>query len=267
MTSSVHISLVTHGHGDTVIEALHSIASSVRSGAGPECVWLTFNLDEPDLLSKVQAIQWPFALKTIHNTTPLGFGANHNQAFAYATDHGDPDWFVVMNPDIFWPVDGAQFWLSLQNDAWPSDVGLVCPVQVDASGQRQDFARRLMTPWGLGWRVLRRVLNLSPSGVARSVDQADWVNGACMVWRSAAYRSLKGFDPRYFMYCEDTDVCLRAQLAGWKIQGAEFTVTHDAQRQTGRNWRHLRWHAVSMLNLWFSRAFWWYMWRGHMPKT
>ena len=123
-----------------------------------------------------------------------------------------------------------------------------------------------MTPWGIALRVLRKVLGAPASGVAASVEQADWVNGACMVWRTEAFAALGGFDERYFMYCEDTDICLRLQLAGCRMRSAPVTVVHDARRHTGRNWRHLRWHMTSMWRLWCSAAFWRYVLRKQADR-
>jgi GT2 family glycosyltransferase len=129
-------------------------------------------------------------------------------------------------------------------------------LQLDADGRRQDFTRALMTPWGLLGRVWRRWRGVAPSGVAASVAEADWVNGACMFFRAQAFAQVKGFDERYFMYCEDADICLRLQLAGWSMQGVDWAVVHDARRNTGRSWRHLAWHLRSMLRMWLSGAFW-----------
>jgi GT2 family glycosyltransferase len=249
-----------------VLSTLEALKASLLGSTLQVHVWLTFNLPEPELESRVMAKSWPFELREINNRSPLGFGANHNQAFARCVaESGPPDWFVVMNPDIFWLAGATEFWQGLSH--WPKDVGLVCPDQVDVAGLPQDFARRLMTPWGLSLRVLRRALGSSPSGVAPTVDQADWVNGACMVWRGSAFAQLRGFDERYFMYCEDTDICLRLQLAGGRMCAAGLSVVHDAQRQTGRSARHLRWHLASLLRLWCSGAFWRYAWRSCRMKA
>ena len=256
----VHVSLVSHGHDLLVFNALLTLAKSLPANY-QVTVWLTFNLQEPSLETAVDTQVWPFNLRKIHNIIPLGFGVNHNQAFIRAQQEGGATWFVVFNPDILVPADAEAFWNSLEHQAWPADVGLLCPSQVDEQGQPQDFARRLMTPWGLAARVFSRIVGSPPSGAAKSVAAADWVNGACMVWRSEAFAALRGFDERYFMYCEDTDICLRLQLAGWRMQGADLTVVHDARRNTGRNWRHLSWHIRSMLRLWGSRAYWAYLLR------
>ncbi len=259
MVAKVVCSLVSHGHGDIVLLALRCLAASVETCSAAVRVLITFNVPEPDLKASIEVSEWPFELTLVSNPQPLGFGANHNQAFALAyAAHDQPAWFVVMNPDIFWPQQSGNFWQILEH-GWADDVGLVCPVQADVQGARQDFARYLMTPWGLACRVFRKVVGASPSGVASNVGEADWVNGACMVWRADAFAALGGFDERYFMYCEDTDICLRLQLAGWQMREAPVTVVHDARRHTGRSWRHLRWHMASMLRLWCSGAFWRYL--------
>src|SRR5574343_815325 len=125
-TDNLSVSLVSHGHGKLVLQALQSLASSIGNGGAQAHVWLTLNLPEPDLQAAVHAQAWPFSLTVIHNAQPLGFGANHNQAFAKASESGLVQWFVVMNPDIFWPKQAGQFWEGLATH-WPHDVGWVWP--------------------------------------------------------------------------------------------------------------------------------------------
>jgi N-acetylglucosaminyl-diphospho-decaprenol L-rhamnosyltransferase len=262
LTSSfdLDLSLVSHGHGQLVVQALDSLAVSLQGSHLAMRVLLTLNLPEPDLERSLQARGWPFALEFIRNPSPLGFGANHNQSFLRCKS----TWFAVVNPDVFWPEGNASFWSALQQNfrtltgsiSLSDKVGVVCPDQRDAAGHRQDYARVLMTPGQWTVRVLRRLSGATPSGVADSVAQADWVNGACMFFRAEAFAQVKGFDERYFMYCEDTDICLRLQLAGWAMQGVDWAVVHDARRNTGRSWRHLAWHLRSLLRLWCSDAFW-----------
>ncbi len=41
-----------------------------------------------------------------------------------------------------------------------------------------------------------------------------WLSGAFLVVRSFVFKQIGGFDPDFFMYCEDEDLCLRIQRAG-----------------------------------------------------
>jgi len=59
------------------------------------------------------------------------------------------------------------------------------------------------------------------------VVPVDWVSGAAMVLRDEAISALGGFDERFFLYAEDTDLCLRARTAGFSVVYApEATVVH-----------------------------------------
>lgn len=46
---------------------------------------------------------------------------------------------------------------------------------------------------------------------------ADYVEGACMLVRRAAYLAVGGFDEEYFMYAEDVDLCRALCDAGWEV--------------------------------------------------
>jgi len=257
----VSVSLVSHGHGQMVVDALEALRASWISACEQEVrVWVTLNLPEPSLAQALGAVQWPFELCVIENELPRGFGANHNQAFRREHSAGGARYFVVMNPDVFWLVGGSDPFAQLRGAELGAEVGLLCPTQLDPQGAVQDFARQIITPWGLALRRLKALLGWRLSGVAGSVEVADWVNGACMVWLSTVFEALGGFDERYFMYCEDTEICLRLQLRGWLMMGMGAEVIHEARRGSARQPRHLAWHLRSLLRLWGSSSFWSYVW-------
>lgn len=50
-----------------------------------------------------------------------------------------------------------------------------------------------------------------------SIKQVDWLTGACFMIRAALLREINGLDPRFFMFCEDIDLCIRVKEKGFKI--------------------------------------------------
>lgn len=232
------VSLVSHGHGPMVQRLLEDMAR--LSSATVARVVLTLNLPEGDPIAPQGG--WPFALDILRNAVPQGFGRNHNQALQRASE----PFVCVLNPDIALPY-GDPF-AELVQVAGQNGVGCAYPLQRDAQGRLQDSERMLPTPLAL-WR--RRVLR-QPMAPGAPVE---WVNGACMVMPHALWRELGGFDERYFMYCEDVDLCLRIRLAGKALVRAPVQVRHEAQRSSHRQWRALAWHVASLLRLWQSPVY------------
>lgn len=229
------ISVVSHGHGPFVAELLQDVArlnsSCVRR------VVLTLNrADEPDL---VGSGPWPFILEVRRNQEPLGFGENHNRALQGAQE----DCVCVLNPDVRLPLMDP--FAPLTALASMPQVGCAYPVQVDEQGRVQDSERALLTPGALWNRRVR----------GRSEGRLDWVNAACLVIARPVWSELGGFDERYFMYCEDVDLCLRMRLRGFSLVRGPVSVVHAGQRDSHRKWPHLLRHMSSLLRFWRSPVY------------
>lgn len=229
---AVTASVVSHGQGALLARLLDDLFRVHP----PSLVHLvvTLNVSEP-LPDLARA---PFRVTVIENLRPLGFGSNHNRAFM----HCETPWFCVLNPDL---RIGADFLAPMLAAAAPQDM-VLAPRVLEPEGVMADSARELPTPW----RLVRRALGDRRPAAHHHVD---WLAGMCLLIRSDAFRALRGFNERYFMYCEDVDLCLRAQLAGGRLRQIEAAeVLHQAQRASRRSWRHLRWHVQSLLRLWFG---------------
>jgi N-acetylglucosaminyl-diphospho-decaprenol L-rhamnosyltransferase len=77
----------------------------------------------------------------------------------------------------------------------------------------------------------------------------DWVSGACFLIRRQAWAGLDGFDPRYFMYMEDVDLCWRAGRQGWRVvyEPAGQVVHAQGISAETRPYRMILAHHRSML--------------------
>ena len=240
---SVTLSVVSHGHSGLIralVEALNGLSADWISK-----VVVTSNsplLDDFSGLFQGEH-SFPFALERIENAKPLGFGANHNQAFR----HCDTEYFCIINPDI--EILQEPFGALLQALS-QADVGIAYPSQVDETHALLDFERELVSLMSIGRRYLLGQRYRQQTG--RPIH---WVSGAFMVFNSSVFGRLGGFDERYFMYCEDIDICLRTQLTGYKLARAGATVMHHTRRSTLKSREHLQWHVHSLLRLWRSAPY------------
>lgn len=244
---TLSISIISHGHEAHVRALLRLLA---KPGATQlQRVWLTLNVPEAEL-ADIQKSPWPFDLRVLINSRTRGFGTNHNHAFALERQQVVPaTWFAVLNPDLTWKRDPLP---ALMAAAALPRAGCAYPLQVNDAGLEQDHRRELPTPWCL---LKRQVL-----GQRVSATKPDWANAAMLLFPTQVYAALRGFDERYFLYCEDVDLCLRLQLEGYQlVEARDSMVVHFAQRNSHRQWRHLWWHLSGLLRLWMStpyRRYW-----------
>lgn len=236
----VTVSIVSHGHGDMVWSLVDQLVNCPEISK----VIVTLNIPESfpaERNSKVILVK---------NVRPKGFGANHNAAFALVNS----DFYCVVNPDIELVED--PFPAMLGEATRHGSTGLVAPLVVGANGVLEDSMRLFLTPWLIGKRVLgidSGAYSLCRGGPSFAPD---WVAGMFMLFRSEAYAQVQGFDERYFMYCEDADICTRLWKCGYGIVGCLSTsVIHKAQRASRRSFEHFSWHVRSMIRCLLSHSF------------
>ncbi|MCU4185705.1 glycosyltransferase family 2 protein [Acidiferrimicrobium sp. IK] len=150
----------------------------------------------------------------------LGYGKAANLAAAAL----DADHLVIANPDLV--VGGhALRALRARLDAEP-DLGIVGPRILNPDGSLYPSARTFPDMVdAIGHGLLGGVAPRNPfTRRYRLLDwdhsqpaRVDWVSGACFLIRRTVWDRLGGFDPAYFMYLEDVDLCWRASKAGWAV--------------------------------------------------
>ena len=151
-----------------------------------------------------------------------GFGAGCNIGWR----SGDAPVVLFLNPDA--TIDEQ----SLRNLAAVLErdrrVGLVSPRLLESDGSlaysqrrfprlRSTYARALFLH-----RIFKRAawadeLVRDPAAYGRA-SSPDWVSGACMLVRRSVLEEVGGFDERFFLYCEDKDLCRRIRTLGYEVR-------------------------------------------------
>jgi GT2 family glycosyltransferase len=164
-----------------------------------------------------------------------------NRGFAYGNNRGlqstDARYLLLLNPDTE-ILDGTFAALLSTLDSAP-EVGIAGVRQLDGEGSLLHTIRRFpnasralgealaserwpVHPAWAGERVL------DPSAYAR-VSDCDWVVGSFLLARREALLGAGMLDERFFLYCEEPDLCLRVKRAGWRVRYLpRMTIRHHA---------------------------------------
>ena len=244
----IHISIVSHGHGDMLARLLLDLASSEQSGRFQ--LSLTHNILEGHFELPVM----PFPVHQQNNSKRAGFAHNHNQAFAAPPLPDQRRYFLALNPDIRLGPDVIAALVAELDSR--ENCGLLAPLVVDSAGQVEQSARSLPSLLSTALRFLSRQTRLRQDEVSSEGGDPDWVAGMALLFPADVYEKLGGFDEAYHLYYEDVDISCRVWLSGKRVcQAGSISVTHDGQWQSRGDWRHMLWHITSALRFFLSPVY------------
>lgn len=244
----VHVSVVSHGQAALVNDLLGDIQQCCDSIAIQ--VTLTINIEEH---LPFDPSGFSFPVHIVRNKFPRGFAANHNAAFHKAASEYPCPYFCVVNPDV--RISKGVFdelLCCLENG---NSIGAIAPSARNSRGECEDNARRLPTPLNIITRVAGFSSRHDYPHCAESFSP-DWVAGVFMLFPSKAYAEMGGFDERYFLYCEDVDICARMRQAGYGVVlNPAVAIVHDAQRNSHGRLMYFLHHVNSLGRLFTSRVY------------
>ena len=171
----------------------------------------------------------PEGVRLLETGGNLGYGKGANLgASGFAGD-----WLVIANPDVEWEP-GALDELIEAAGRWPR-AGCLGPAIRTTDGRLYPSARAFPSLGrGLGHAVFGPFWPGNPwtrsyrAEVGTPVEgRTGWLSGSLMLVRRQAWEQVGGFDPKYFMYCEDMDLCRRLAEAGWdNVYVPSAVITH-----------------------------------------
>lgn len=171
----------------------------------------------------------------------LGFGKANNIGIARAKGK----YTLILNPDTI--IDYNTFDVMYDYMESNADVGIAGCKVLNPDGSFQLACRRgFPTPWasfcklfGLQKLFPKSKLFAQYNQTFKSIDETyfiDAVIGAFMFARTDIIREIGGFDPSFFMYGEDLDLCYRVQKHGFKVAYIHSTsIIHYKGESTKRS--------------------------------
>lgn len=134
-----------------------------------------------------------------------GYAGGNNTGFKKALDNS-ADYILVVNPDVRLPPDSITRYVEiLESD---KEIGALNPIQFSTGGQLIDesFSRAVLS-------------NASPyrSDHFPGLMEVQTLFGAALMLPAQTIKQVGGFDPLFFAYGEEEDLCRRIRLHGLKL--------------------------------------------------
>ncbi len=212
---TLDIVIVDYNAGEWVQGCLRSVAEEPPRSCALSRVVVVDN--DPATAPTDYDVDLPL-LEVIRNASNRGFAAACNQG----ARESQADYLLFLNPDTRL-LDGS---LDAPVAALESDPGLgVCGVQlVDEDGQPSPSCSRFPRASHFLWKMVglqgwasRRGWSSTMIEWDHSVGRdVDVVMGAFLMVRRELFERLGGFDERFFVYFEETDLSLRVRQEGYR---------------------------------------------------
>ncbi len=235
--TAVSILTVSYHNASALAEAQRVLAAKPPAA---DYEWIVVNHSPSQRVAPIPALE---SRTRVIEQPNLGFGRGVNAAARMARS---PVLFLA-NPDL--EFDGPMLDAGLARLESDPTLGALGPRLTGFDGAPQRTARRFYT-WAaaLYARIPGRDRRDAPGfwrehlmmddtpGVPADVD---WLLGAALFLRRAALRDPEGpepvFDPRYFLYFEDVDLCMDLWRRGWRVRyDPSLTARHAHVRASRR---------------------------------
>lgn len=215
-------------------QCLASIHDTVRDSDFEVIVIDNHSADAP-CPTLIEKFPWITLLLSEEN---LGFGRANN----LAVNHSTGQHLLFLNPDTVVVGDALkQMLLALRRMPKGGAVGcrLLNPDGTLQSTCVQSFPTIANQLLAMGW--LQRRWPASPlwgrqaayANQPGAVHDVDFVSGAAILVRRDVFLQVGGFNPDYFMYAEETELCLAIHKAGYKVgHTGDATIIHFGGQST-----------------------------------
>ena len=187
--------------------------SSLKSLSGVNYRVLLVNNGSPDEGADNLAAQFS-SFDYLKLTDNLGFAGGCNAGADHCLRAG-ADWIWFLNNDARVEPDTlAKLMAAVANNSQISAAG---PLVLDDDGKLSS---------GLGTINFLSARAKSTHQPSVDITSCQWISGCALLVRAAAFAAVQGFDENYFLYFEDTDLCLRLANAGGNCVIVRDAIVH-----------------------------------------
>lgn len=248
----INLSIVSHGHFD-LIKRLGCLKSLSHENGIEICI--------VDNLAENGFEDWceEFKIGYVKNNIKCGFGENNNKAFEWFKSHkkyASNSYFIVINPDVVIDVDQL---IRLYDIVSLNSIEFAC-INLFKDKKFQNFDNSIRKYPSFKDFIASFIFSKNDTIIDKSTISepvsVDWASGSFLLFKPELYEILNGFDEKYYMYCEDIDICMRANyLHGRRlVYIPNVHAIHYAAHNNRKIFsKHFVWHVQSLLRYLYKK--------------
>lgn len=187
----------------------------------------------------------------IHQPENIGFGAGHNKAFQ--TFNSNSNIHLIINPDIYFDPNEIYKMIVWMHEN--SDIALSVPLVYYPNGDKQHTIRHIPLVTTLFKRRFN-IFGIFDDFIKKDefqntrfyeVTEIPFAHGCFFIFQTNVFKSLQGFDERFFMYMEDVDIFIRAKKFGKTVLHPQYKIYHEFRKGSSKSIKLFLWHIRSAI--------------------
>lgn len=249
MKDKYNIIIVNYNSAKNLLNCLLSLQSQTNDLQSKTVIVDNNSTDDS---IKIIKQKYPY-IKIVQNNDNLGFSRANNIAIKYCLEKS-ADYIYLINPDTI--SQSGSISSLLKTIKTHKNIGIVSAVlKVKKDGKElYDIGAKFN-------KILGRTKHIHQTNQLNKNIEQELVSGCAMLIRKEVFKKIGYFDEQFFLYFEDSDFCLRARKAGFKIMVAsKAVVNHKVSASFGeKSWKKIYYIAISNI-LFIKKNVLWYFW-------
>ena len=187
-------------------------------------------------------------IKVINSIDNLGFGKGHNEVIFNHVK--DSKYHLILNPDVFFNPNVIEKIINYMDNN--ENVAITVPKIYYPNNELQYSLRLIPSFFDQAIRrfnIVKKRIHFNELRFTKYEKEmfVPFPLGCFLLCRSDLLRKIGGFDPRFFLYMEDLDLCRRMAEYGEVKFYPSAQVYHHYEKGSTKKLKLLKYHIISII--------------------
>lgn len=187
----------------------------------------------------------------IKNCENYGFAEGNNIGIRFAKEYLNPDYILLLNNDTV--VENSFLTELIKLGESEEKIGIIGPMVYYYDYEDTIQSAGVNIDWNRGKNdiLLARTVDRD---IVKEVKEVDYVSGCAFLGKITVFDKIGLLNPKYFAYWEETEWCIRAKKAGFKVLNTPNSRIWHKQFTTSNKVNGFMEYLMTRNMFWFMRT-------------